>query len=84
VRRLDARIRKLAGSILVAGPQEVRELSDTASFVWDRIDGSRTIGEIGEALAAEYDVDVKTATDDVAELVGELVAVEVVTLRDTP
>jgi pyrroloquinoline quinone biosynthesis protein D len=82
VRNLDTRIRKLRGTILVAGPEEVLELGETATFVWNHIDGTRTIAEIGAALASEYDVDAETATADVAELVDDLLASEIVSLRD--
>ena len=77
-RRLDARVRKLPGKILVGGPRQVLELEDTATFVWNHIDGERTVADIGRALAAEYDIDEDTATRDVAEFVGDLLDVEVV------
>ena len=80
-RRLDARIRNLGGTLLVAGPREVLELSDTAAFVWSRIDGATTVRDLGAALASEYDVGIDTATKDVAELVEELVANEIATIR---
>jgi Coenzyme PQQ synthesis protein D (PqqD) len=81
VPQLDARVRNLGDKVLVAGPEQVLELADTAVFVWKHIDGRRTVGEIGEALAAEYDIDAETATEDVAELVQELVEGQIVRLR---
>lgn len=80
-RRLDARVRKLPGKLLVGGPRQVLELEGTATFVWNHIDGTRTIADIGRALSAEYDVDEATATQDVAEFVGDLLEVEVVELH---
>lgn len=80
-RRLDARIRNVGGTILVAGPREVLELTETAAFVWNRIDGDLTIRQLGQALADEFDVGVDTATDDVAELVEELVDNEILRIR---
>ena len=80
-RRLDARIRNVGGTLLVGGPREVLELTETAAFVWNRIDGDRTIRDLGAALASEYDVPVETATEDVAELVEELVANELIDVR---
>ena len=50
-RRLDARIRNLGGKLLVGGPREVLELTETAAFVWNRIDGDRTIRDLGAAIA---------------------------------
>lgn len=80
-RRLDARVRKLPGKLLVGGPRQVLELEGTATFVWNHIDGTRTVADIARALSAEYDVDEATATQDVAEFVGDLVEVEVVEVQ---
>ena len=77
-RRLDARVRNVGGTILVAGPREVLELTETAAFVWNRMDGERTIRALGQELSNEYDVELETATEDVAELVDDLVAAELV------
>lgn len=77
-RRLDARVRNVGGTILVAGQREVLELTETAAFVWNRIDGERTIKALGQELANEYDVELDTATEDVAELVDDLLAAELV------
>jgi Coenzyme PQQ synthesis protein D (PqqD) len=77
-RRLDARVRNVGGTILVAGPREVLELTETAAFVWNRIDGERTIQALGQELANEYDVELETATEDVAELVDDLLANDLV------
>jgi Coenzyme PQQ synthesis protein D (PqqD) len=78
---LDARVRNFQGKLFVAGPTQVLELTETASFVWKQIDGRRSVRELAAALSSEYDVDVDTATDDVAELVDELVDVGVVTVK---
>jgi hypothetical protein len=80
---LAARIRNVRGTILVAGREQVFELDDSAAFVWRQIDGTRTIGEIGQALAAEYDVDPEGATRDVVEFVDDLVASEILIVRDS-
>jgi len=79
--RLEARVRNLGDKVLVAGPEQVLELADTAVVIWKSIDGKRTVREIGSLLASEYDVDEDTATRDVAELVEELVQGEIVRLR---
>ena len=81
-RSFTARIRNVRGTILVAGPEQVFELDDSAAFVWRQIDGTRTIGEIGQALAAEYDVDPEAATRDVLEFVDGLVASEILSVRE--
>jgi coenzyme PQQ synthesis protein D (PqqD) len=79
-RRLDSRVRTMRGKTLVAGARQALELDETATFIWRRLDGSSTVGQIAEAVVAEYDVDRQTALADVVELVCDLVECEVVEL----
>jgi hypothetical protein len=74
-RGLQVQVRKVAGQLTVAGPDGAgsAELSDTAALVWRAIDGRRTVREVGALLAAEYDVDVEEAVQDVLDMVAELV-----------
>ncbi|MER8235553.1 PqqD family protein [Streptomyces sp. NPDC094049] len=78
--RLDARIRNIRGKVMIAGPAQAFELSETAAFIWKQIDGSNTVAQIGRLLAAEYEVDEATAVEDTAEVVAELAAGNIVTL----
>lgn len=73
-RGLQVQVRKVAGRVLVAGPDGSAsvELSDTAALVWRAIDGRRTVREIGVLLAAEYDVDDAEAVQDVLDMVIDL------------
>lgn len=75
---LEVRIRNMRGKTLVAGPYEARELDETAAFIWRQIDGTRTIRQIAEVVASEYDVDAGTALADVAELVADLVGCQAI------
>lgn len=77
---LNIRMRNYRGKTIVGGYQHVMELSETASFVWRQIDGTRTIADIGAMLASEYEIDEETATADVAELLAELAANDLVQL----
>lgn len=72
-RRLTARMRNFRGSLLVAGPDYSAELSDSAEFVFRSIDGRRAVAEIATLLAAEYEIPLSTAVEDVTGLVAELV-----------
>ena len=53
----------------------VYTLSPVAARIWALIDGVRTADEIAEAIMAEYDVDRDTVMADLAELVGDLAGV---------
>jgi hypothetical protein len=77
---LNIRMRNYRGKTIIGGYQHVMELSETASFVWRQIDGTRTIADIGAMLASEYEIDAETATTDVAELLAELAANDLVRL----
>jgi hypothetical protein len=79
-RRLDSRARNFGGLLLVGGRRSALQLDATAGFILRRIDGRRTVHEIAELVAAEYGVDLETATSDVVTLVGQLLDGEIVTL----
>jgi hypothetical protein len=71
-RRLNARVRNFRDRTMVAGSSQPLELSESAAFLWRLIDGRRSVGDLADALCAEYEVDRDTAVADVAELVGAL------------
>jgi len=77
VRPLNVRTRNYRGSVFVGGYQHVMELTEVAAFVWRHIDGHRTVRQLGELVATEYDIDLLTATEDVAELLADLTDHEV-------
>jgi len=62
---------------LVAGIGDLEDdlstLSETGRAIWDRLDGQRTLQDVVDELAAEYDADPKRITRDVLGFVGELV-----------
>lgn len=54
-------------------------LNETGAFIWDRIDGAVSAGEISEALAAEYGEDLETTGRDVLECLEELKQYNIIT-----
>jgi hypothetical protein len=61
---------------LVAGigdmDDELFTLNETGRAVWERLDGSRTLRQVANELASEYDVGQAEVEGDVVGLVGEL------------
>jgi hypothetical protein len=60
-------------------------LNETGAFVWERLDGAKTLDEICAAMVERFEVDSAGASRDLTELVDELVAeglAEVVPPRD--
>ncbi|MFI6011967.1 PqqD family protein [Streptomyces sp. NPDC051243] len=73
-RSLDARVRKFRGKLFVANASLAFELDDVAEFFFKQVDGSTTVRQIGEKVAAEFDISVDEAVADCAEFLNELAA----------
>ena len=59
------------GNSVLLFPEGVLELNETAQDIVSRCNG-RTVGEIVQTLAEEYDVDFKMLGADVQETLGDL------------
>lgn len=79
---LNVRIRNYRGRTLLGGYEHALELSETAAFMCRQVNGARTVRDIGQVVAREFDVDAETATQDAAELFSELVTYEVVLVKE--
>lgn len=70
--------RRIAGeTLLVPVTQRVQEmglftLNEVASFVWERLDGVRPVGELVNDLVDSFQVDEATAQADLATFIGLL------------
>jgi len=51
---------------------EIYTMNDTGRAVWDRLDGTASLGEIAEALEAEYDAPAGAIKTDVQGIAAEL------------
>ncbi|MFI0796864.1 PqqD family protein [Micromonospora rubida] len=80
--RFDVRVRRVEGSFLVGFAQATYSLSESGAFLWYRIDGRRTVSQLAELLAVEYDVDRATALADTVEVVTEWHSADLI--RTTP
>jgi hypothetical protein len=62
---------------LVAGmgdaDDELYSLNPTGQAIWSRLDGTRTLGQITDELALEYDAPQAVIEQDLLGLMGELV-----------
>jgi hypothetical protein len=72
-RRLDIRTRMFRGKLLVANADHAFELEDVAAFIVKHVDGVRTVREIGQRLAAAYELTEQEAVPDTAELLSQLI-----------
>jgi hypothetical protein len=72
--RPELGVRVLDGETVVLDrrAERIHQLNETASYIWERCDGSRTVSEIASELAGAFDVDPATAETDVAVVVRQL------------
>ena len=67
-------VREIEGEVLVLDTEadKIHQLNITASYIWNRCDGSTPINEIAEALAKDFDIGHDEATKDVIDTVAAL------------
>ena len=59
-------------------------LNEVARRIWELCDGTRTIAQIAEALAQEFDVSIEVAAADSGRFIDELATMAVISFRDLP
>jgi len=58
--------------------ESIYTLNETASTIWDALDGGRTLAKLAELVVAEYDVAADVALQDLLELIEQLAQVKAV------
>jgi hypothetical protein len=56
----------------LASMDELYTLNDTGAFIWQALDGTRTLAEIGKQLEQEYDAPVEVIEADMLEIMNGL------------
>jgi hypothetical protein len=59
----------------------LHSFSDTASFIWSMIDGRRTTEDLTTAVLDEYQVDERTARDDVDRFLATLESLSLISVK---
>ena len=62
----------------LADMQRIFALNPVADYVWEKLDGDTAIDQIAEAVLEDFDVPKNEADSDLIELLGELIAAELV------
>src|SRR4051812_44882970 len=84
----DVGVQRVGGRLMAAGPGddlhtfegEDGEVSEVGERILELCDGTRTVGQIVDALCAEFDVERSVAEQDAAAFVALLVKKNVVVL----
>ncbi len=56
----------------IADMNSVYTLNETGAFLWEQLDGKKSVKDLIDALISEYDVDYETATADVFSFIEEM------------
>jgi methyltransferase-like protein len=56
----------------IADMNSVYTLNETGAFIWEHIDGKRYVNDLIEALVKEFEIDEKTAAEDVFSFIAEM------------
>jgi hypothetical protein len=56
----------------IADMNSVYTLNETGAFLWEQIDGKKSVKDLIDALIAEYEIDKDTATGDVLTFIEEM------------
>lgn len=56
----------------IADMNSVYTLNETGAFIWEKIDGKRSVEDIISALSDEYDIDQQTAESDVFSFIENM------------
>ncbi|MGD0583742.1 MAG: PqqD family protein [Bacteroidales bacterium] len=58
----------------IADMDSVYTLNETGAYIWEQIDGNRTISDIIALLTGEFDIDKKTASADLLDFLSKMSA----------
>jgi methyltransferase-like protein len=56
----------------IADMNSVYTLNETGAFIWELIDGKKSVEEIINSVTKEYDIDIETATSDVYSFIRDM------------
>jgi len=73
-RRSDVSIREVEGDTVVLNraAEQIHRLNSTASFIWHRCDGRRTVRDIADELTGTFDVEPEAANEAVVAALRQL------------
>jgi len=57
----------------------IYNLNEVAAFVWEQLDGKKSLGDIKHRLLEEFEVSAVEAGDDLSEYIAQLKKIEAVT-----
>ena len=86
IRNSDVISRKIAGELFlvpvkgkIADMENIFALTAVAEYIWDRLDGRKSLNEILNAVVDRFDVEHEQAESDIREFIMELMGAGLIT-----
>jgi PqqD family protein of HPr-rel-A system len=72
--RPDVSVRILEGEMVVFDRQAglIHQLNQTATYIWERCDGTCSVTDLAHQLSRDFGVDADTAAEDVVAIIVQL------------
>lgn len=82
----DTPARTIDGEAIVITPHDstLHTLNETATYIWDRADGTRTLEDIAKEMLEEFEVEEDTLRADALAFVEEAVEKGLMQVSDEP
>jgi hypothetical protein len=80
--QVAARVVDESAVIVLADRGEVNVLNPVGTRIWELCDGSRSVRQIAEIIASEFDVTAERALQDTEEFLGQLLQSNAVELKN--
>jgi hypothetical protein len=76
----DCAFREIEGEVFIVSSKTagVHLLNPTGTFIWNLLDGSKTLVEISAELTEEFEVDAAIANNDLLEFVEETIKLGII------
>ena len=73
-------VREIGGGLVIMAPKGnvTHSLEDIGAFIWQQLDGQKSLAMVLEAIMGEYTVERDVAEADLQAFVSELLAAEIV------
>lgn len=73
-------VRPVGSGLIIVSPagNETHSIEDIGAFIWNRIDGSKALGDILDDILSEYQVAETTAEQDLQAFISQLMEAKLV------
>jgi hypothetical protein len=67
-------VRNIGDGLVIMAPSgdTTHSLEDIGAFIWNQLDGKRTLQDVLDAVLTDYDIDEETAREDLVNFITQM------------